>query len=196
MKRFKTVEGFFESIPTEWKNSLVILRRLLNESGMEETVKWGMPVYTVGGKNVAGIGFFKAYAGLWFFNGSFLSDPAKKLINAQEGKTQGMRQWRFQSSEEIDVDLVMVYLREAIENQKDGKELKPIKKELVIPDELDVILSSDKTLKQSFESLGLSKKREFADYITDAKREDTKKKRLEKIVPLILEKKGLNDKYK
>jgi uncharacterized protein YdeI (YjbR/CyaY-like superfamily) len=40
------------------------------------------------------------------------------------------------------------------------------------------------------------KQREFAEYVGSAKRENTKQKRLEKIMPLILKNVGLNDKYK
>ena len=47
-----------------------------------------------------------------------------------------------------------------------------------------------------FESLTLTKKREFTEYISSAKRDDTKQKRLEKIIPMILNNIGLNDKYK
>ena len=49
------------------------LRRILLATPLEETVKWGGPCYTCQGKNVVGIGGFKAYFGLWFFQGALLS---------------------------------------------------------------------------------------------------------------------------
>ena len=64
-------------------------------SEMEETVKWGMPVYMVDGEIVTGLGSFKSYAGIWFYQGALLKDKHKKLINAQENKTNAMRQMRF-----------------------------------------------------------------------------------------------------
>ncbi|MCH7772721.1 MAG: YdeI/OmpD-associated family protein, partial [Bacteroidetes bacterium] len=54
----------------------------------------------------------------------------------------------------------------------------------------------DKKVKESFNSLSLSKQREYAEYISEAKRDETKQKRLLKIVPIILKGKGLNDKYR
>ena len=159
-------------------------------------MKWGIPTYCLKNKNVAGIGAFKSYAGLWFFNGSFLKDEEKKLINAQEGKTKGMRQWRFEVLKEIDEALVKSYIEEAIQNQKDGKEIKPEKKPLIIPDELNEALASDSQLSEAFEALSLSCKREYAEHIAEAKREETKLKRLDKIIPMIMDKVGLNDKYK
>ena len=159
-------------------------------------MKWGIPTYCLQNKNIAGIGAFKNYAGLWFFNGSFLKDEAKVLINAQEGKTKGMRQWRFRSIEEIDEKLVLQYIAEAIQNQKDGKEIKPEKKPLIIPVELKEALASDSQLVEAFDSMTLSCRREYAEHISEAKRPETKQKRLEKIKPMILKNVGLNDKYK
>lgn len=132
-----------------------------------------------------------------FFQGAFLSDPEHKLVNAQEGKTKALRQLRFADSEEIDYNLVKAYVEEAIQNQKTGKEIKPDqKKPLIIPDELKVKFEVDEALKICFDEFTLTKKREFADYISEAKREETKLKRLEKIIQMIKEGIGLNDMYK
>ena len=51
-------------------------------------------------------------------------------------------------------------------------------------------------LKDCFRQFSLSKQREFADYLVQAKKEATKIRRLAKIEALILAKIGLNDKYK
>ena len=200
MERNKTVESYLDK-QTQWKAPLLLLRELLKAEAFEETVKWGFPVYTVKGKNVAGLGAFKSYVGIWFFQGALLEDKHKKLVNAQEGKTQSMRQWRFQSIQEIEkeADLIVDYLKEAIANQEAGKEIKPArpgKKPLIIPPELQQALDQNASLKDSFEALNLTKKRDFAEYIETAKREATKQSRLEKILPMISEGIGLNDKYK
>ncbi len=195
MKRNKTVEEFIET-QKAWKKELVKLRKIINSTQLEETIKWGMPVYTVKGKNVVGIGAFKAYFGIWFYQGVFLKDKSKKLLNAQEGKTKGMRQWRMASAKDIEEKLLVEYLEEAIQNQKDGKEIKPEKKALVIPEELKRMLEQQSDIKQAFDKFTPGKQKEFAEYISDAKQDATKQKRLEKITPMILKNVGLNDKYK
>lgn len=195
MKMAETPEEYFSTI-SEYLDILKKLRSILISTELEEKMKWGIPTYCLQNKNIAGIGAFKSYAGLWFFNGSFLKDPNGVLINAQEGKTKGMRQWRFESADDIDEKMVKAYIEEAIQNQRDGKEVKPEKKPLIIPDELKEALASDSQLSETFESLSLSCKREYAEYISEAKRAETKQKRLEKIIPMIMEKVGLNDKYK
>jgi len=157
-------------------------------------LKWGMPVYTINDKKVLGIGVFKAYVGIWFYQGVFLKDTKKVLVNAQEGKTKGMRQWRFGSFEEMDAQLIKQYVDEAIAHQKAGKEIKPEKKPLVVPDELAEEISSNAQLSEAFDALTL--KREYAEYIAEAKRHATKLTRMEKIKPMILQGIGLNDKYR
>ena len=195
MEKNTTVDQFIVK-HTEWHSELTFLREIMNGTEMEETIKWGTPVYTINGKNVLGIGAFKTYVGIWFFQGVFLQDSKKVLINAQEGKTKGMRQWRFDSLEQIDAEVVLQYVNEAIDNQKLGKEIKPEKKPLLIPEELLSELNNNRLLAKQFEMLSLSSRREYAEYIDQAKREATKLSRLEKIKPMIMEGVGLNDKYK
>lgn len=196
MKRYDTVDDYIEG-NTKWYEELKLLRRLLSSTDLVECVKWGAPCYTINGKNVIGIGAFKSYVGLWFHQGAFLNDRAKVLLNANEGVTKGLRQWRFDSIEKIDEELVLSYIEKAIQNQKDGKEIKISKnKPLIIDPVLESALNSDEALRSHFETFTLSKKREFAEHILSAKQEKTKLSRLEKIIPMIKSNVGLNDKYR
>ncbi len=196
MEMATSVEEYFEKHP-KWKKELERLRNTLLKTEFIETLKWGIPTYTINKKNVVSIAAFKEYVGLWFTNGSFLNDDHQKLINANEGKTKGMRQWRFNTIDEIDERLILEYAYEAIQNQKDGKEIKIDRnKPLDIPVELESILSKNKELKALFEGFTKSKQREFAEYISSAKRDITKQVRLEKIIPMILSGVGLHDKYR
>ena len=193
----KDVTNYIEK-KEKWKTELELLRTTLLSTKMEETIKWGAPTYVYKGKNVVGLAAFKNYCGLWFFQGSLLKDSHKVLMNAQEGKTKAMLQWRFFTLDDIDVKLIKTYVLEAKQNVDEGKEIKPdrTKKELIIPELLQNTLNTNADFKSQFETFTLSKKREYADYISDAKREATKQKRLEKIIPMILNGVGLYDKYK
>ncbi|MBR9832693.1 hypothetical protein GYB57_11150 [bacterium] len=180
-----------------WEKELIFLRELIGKTELVETIKWGSPVYTIDGKNVLGMAAFKSYVGIWFFQGVFLSDTHQLLVNAQDGVTKALRQIRFQSIEEMDASILLEYIQEAIQNQKEGKELKPSKaKEIVIPAELKAALNANNLLNEAFNTLTLGKQKEYAEYIEKAKREATKISRLEKIVPMILSGIGLYDKYK
>ena len=181
-----------------WKQELTLLRKTVLACGLEETIKWGAPVYMSDRKNILGFAAFKKYVGIWFFQGGTLQDTHKVLMNAQEGKTQAMRQWRFHSLEEINVDLIKEYVAEAVFNQQEGKIIKPKKntKPLIIHPLLQKELNSNLEFSKQFESLTLGKRREYADHISSAKREATQLNRLKKIIPMVLNGVGLHDKYK
>ena len=196
MKRNKTVDEFFKNL-TQWQTELKLLREIILETNLEETIKWGAPTYTYNKKNVVGLSAFKSYFGLWFFQGGLLKDSANKLINAQEGKTKALRQWRFNTPDEIDKELIKSYILASVENFKNGIEIKPNRnKKIQIPDELKNAFKLDKSLEEKFKALTMGKKREYAEHIANAKRAATRKSRLEKCIPLILSGVGLNDKYK
>jgi len=191
-----SIEEYIELHP-KWSDLLYELRKVLLTTELEENIKWNSPVYSLNGKNVVGLGAFKNHAGIWFFQGVFLDDVQNKLVNAQEGKTKGLRQWRFESNEIDNISIVKTYVLEAIENQKLGKEIKAKRnKEIIVPTMLLDLLNENTSFKNSFEKLSLSKQREYAEYICEAKRETTKVTRLEKIIPMIEAGKGLHDKYK
>lgn len=196
MKGHKTVDDYIEAAE-HWQDELIRLRKILRSTDLEETVKWGAPCYTHDGKNVVGMASFKSYVGLWFHQGALLGDRKRVLINAQEGKTRALRQWRFRSKKEIDARLIQSYVREAIDLLERGREIKPKRNQPVrVPLELESAVGKNKKTKAGFEKLTPGRQREFAEYIRAAKRQETKLKRLEKIIPMIQVGRGLNDKYR
>jgi len=197
MKKVNSVEEYIET-HENFSEALTLLRDIINGTEMEETLKWSAPVYTVNGKNVAGLGAFKNHFGIWFFNGIFLKDEQKLLVNAQEGKTKALRQMRFTTINDIDKHTVLHYIKEAITNQKAGKEIKPdrTKKKALIPKELEQAFDNDSKFAEYFNILTPSKQREYCEHIAAAKRDATKLSRIEKIKPMILSGVGLHDKYK
>ena len=196
MKKVSSVEEYIAH-HVHFEDALHLLRDIINSTELNESIKWSAPVYDLKGKNVVGLGAFKNHFCLWFFNGVFLKDINQLLVNAQE-KTKALRQMRFSKIDEIDKHVVLAYVKEAIENQKLGKEIKPErkKKEVVIPVELQKALNDNNLLQEAFKALSHAKQREYCEYIALAKRETTKQSRLEKIKPMFLAGVGLHDKYK
>ena len=196
MQRSKTVDDYIASAEL-WQKELRQLRDILRSTELEETIKWGMPVYTLHGKNVVGIAGFKNHFGLWFYQGALLEDPRGVLMNAQEGKTKAMRQWRFDSAAEIKPRYIKAYVKESIQQFRDGHEIKADRsKKLVIPPELRTALAKSKKTQAAFDALTKGKQREYADYVAQAKRDATKASRIKKILPMIASGKGLNDRYR
>ena len=182
---------------SNWKSELLMLQDIVAKTELQESIKWGAPVYTIDNKNVVGFAAFKSYLGIWFFQGVFLNDAEGLLVNASEGKTKALRQWRFTTINEMNADLILTYVNEAIQNQKLGKEIKPeSSKNFKVPAELEDALNSDSSLKKAFNNLSFGKQKEYANYIAEAKQAATKIKRIDKITPLISAGSGLHDKYK
>ncbi|WP_343697254.1 DUF1801 domain-containing protein [Flavobacterium sp.] len=180
----------------QWEEELLLLKTIIDKTELTETIKWGGPVYVYEKKNVIGLGGFKDYFAIWFFNGVFLKDNKKKLINAQEEVTKSLRQWRFTSKDEINEKEILEYILEAIENEKQGKVIKPAKKEAIVSELLNAEMTKNPDLKLAFEKFSPYKQYEFLEYIETAKQEKTKLSRIEKVVPMILANVGLNDKYR
>ncbi len=183
----------------QWTEEHERVLGIFRKTEMEEKLKWGIPIFTYNKKNVAaGYGFKDHYA-VWFHDGVFLDDPHGRLVTATEGKTKALRQLRFTKEEGIDENLILFYLNQAIKNAKEGKTWKPERTKaetLKIPTLLQQVLDENPNLKDNFEALTPFRKKEYIAYIAEAKQEKTKLARLEKIKPLLLQKKGLNDTYR
>lgn len=181
----------------DWSEVLTKLQSILDKAGLDVAVKWGIDVYTYNRSNIVSFTSFKNYVALWFFNGVFLKDKYKVLVSATEGKTKSNRQWRFSSIEEIDEKKILEYVQEAVAIEKKGLKIKPEKHQPVpLPELLAKAFNKDKSLKTAFNTLTSGKQKEYSVYINEAKQEATKLKRIEKIIPMILQGVGLHDKYK
>jgi len=196
MKRAKSVDEYVQDAEI-WRQELMRLRTILNSTGLVEEVKWGAPCYTYNGKNVVGIGAFKSYFGLWFHQGALLADDANVLINAQEGKTRAQRQWRMASANDIKPAVIKRYVKEAIGYVDAGRAIRADhSKPVDVPEELKKAMRRSKGTTAAFRKLRKARQREFADYVAEAKRDDTKQRRINKVLPMIVAGVGLNDKYR
>jgi uncharacterized protein YdeI (YjbR/CyaY-like superfamily) len=190
------VDEYIGKKANDWQRPLLeTFRKCMLDCGLKEEIKWGAPTYTHHG-NVAGFSAFKNHCGIWFFEGAILKDKAKVLLNAQKGKTQALRQWRFVEGDSVDEKLMKEYISEAALNMEKGVKTRKKNVEVVLPDLLKHALDSEPETMKLFHSLAPSKRRDYAEHISGAKQEATQLRRLEKSMRLIREGKGLHDKYK
>lgn len=180
-----------------WQEAEELMQQIIVKTPLDKTFKWGINVYVYEGKNVVAWSGFKNFFSIWFYNGVFLEDKENVLIAASEGQTKALRQWRFKNVAEMNEAKILAYILESIQTIKDGKEIKPEKS---APKPLEGFLKEqleqDKNLLSAFNKLTPSKQKEYIIYIEETKQEKTKISRMDKIKPLILSGKGLNDKYK
>lgn len=198
MEKCEKIDLFYQE-EHPFSEGINALRQWIKECGLKEDYKWQVPTYTWNKKNIVSIAKFNKHYGVWFFQGGLLQDAEGVLQNAQEGKTKAMRHWKFTAPQPGNQARVKTYVLEALENEKQGKRIAADRKAprvVALPELLQTEMKKDADFKRAFESLSPSKQRDYAEHISSAKREETKIKRWTTIVPMILDGKGLNDKYK
>ncbi len=171
------------------------LQEIAKSCGLTEKIKWGKPCFTLEGKNIVLIQRFNQYIALMFFKGALLKDPGNLLSRVGE-HMQAPRQLRFETVAEIERlrSTIKAYIQEAIQLEKKGAKV-PLKKatDYQVPDELQVKLNADPSLKKAFASLTPGRQKGYIFHIASAKQSATRVSRVEKQLPRILAGKGLND---
>lgn len=196
MNSYKSVDAFLAG-EQSWTKEMTRLREILLGCGLEEAIKWGRPTYLHQGKSLVGMASFQSYFGLWFFQGALLEDSAGVLMNAQDGKTKAMRQWRMTSARDIKVRTIRAYVKDARALQDAGQQIRADRgKPVVIPAELKSAFKKNPGAKRQFAALTKGRQREFADHIAEAKQASTRERRTAKVIPMIEAGIGLNDKYR
>lgn len=178
-----------------WQDERRRLRDMLLDSGLEEGVKWGKLCYAWEGSNVAIIYGMKNTCAVGFFKGSLLEDEDGVLV--QPGKhSQAMRRLHFESLAEIEgsEDIIRRFIDRAIQAEKDGLEVEFTEKDnLDYPDELQDALDDDPELAEAFENLTPGRQRGWVLHFSDAKRSETRARRIDKARSKIIAGKGWNE---
>ncbi len=124
-----------------------------------------------------------------------LNDTDEILIQQTEN-VQAARQIRFTDFKQIDEleRTIKTYIFEAVEVEKAGLkiEMKPTKA-FEMPEEFSLKLNENAVLKEAFEALTPGRQRAYLLHFSSAKQSKTREARIEKYIPQILERKGLND---
>lgn len=178
-----------------WKKEMKHLRTLLLECGLTEELKWGVPCYTFQKKNIIILAAFKDYCALSFFKGALLNDTSK-LLHSPGENTQSARLIKFTHTNDIPklAPVLKTYIYEAIEVEKAGLKI-DIKENLAtkIPEEFQIKLENDASLKEAFESLTPGRQRAYLLHFSAPKQSKTRDSRIQKCIQQILKGKGLNE---
>lgn len=176
-----------------WPAEMDRLRPILLGCGLAEEIKWGKPCYTHGGRNIAILQEMKEFLALMFFKGALLGDP-EGVLEEQGPNSRSARRIRFTSVDDVDrlAGAVAGLVGAAIDAEEAGLTVAP-PPEPVLADELRARLDEDPALAEAFESLTPGRRREYNLYISSAKRPVTRRERVERCVPRILDGKGLRD---
>ena len=174
------------------------LRKLVHTGcpGVEETIKWGMPFFIYRGQNLAHMAAFKAHCAFGFWKGSLFLNPE------MAGRREAMGHFgRITSRADLPNDKTLLgYVRKAAELNEKGvsppRKPKPTGlRVLEIPQDLTAALRKNAKARKSFENFSYSHRKEYVDWITEAKREETRRKRLATALRWLAEGKSQNWKY-
>jgi len=178
------------------------LRKLIHEGcpEVEETIKWGMPSFDYKGA-FCSMAAFKQHAVFGFWKGTLIKDKHNFLQERanQGGEAMG-NMGRVTSIKDLPPDEVIVdFVKQAKKLNDDGVKLparpKKAKAELVVPDYFISALKRSKKAWAVFETFSPSHKREYVEWVTEAKTESTREKRMETALEWIAEGKSRNWKY-
>lgn len=187
--------NFYFDKAKQWQQELEKLRILMNDCGLTEDLKWGVPCYNFDKNNIVLIHTFKDYCAILFFKGALLKDTAGILIQ-QTKNVQAARQMRFTNIRDIlELEpLIKTYIKEAIEIEKAGLKVDFKKtEEYPVPEEFKQKLEEIPVLKTAFEALTPGRQRAYLLHFSAPKQSATRQSRIEKCMEQILNGKGLND---
>ncbi len=103
-----------------------IIHGLGNE--IEETIKWGSPIYVYHG-NLCMTWAFKEHAAIFFFKGVLMKDPYEVLLELEGGNVSS-RNIRYTNVSQINDQIVREYLHHAMKINKQGLKIKMKRKPL------------------------------------------------------------------
>lgn len=176
---------------------LARLRVLVHEAcpDVKETIKWGMPFFVSGGAALCHMAAFKRHAAFGFWRHA--------EVMGGERPAEGMGSFgKLTSLDDLPPkrELVALLKQAAKLNASGGKPVKPAAKKTPrplpdVPDDFAAALKSAPAAKQVYDAFAPSHRREYLEWILEAKREDTRAKRIAQAVEWLAEGKSRNWKY-
>ena len=162
---------------------------------VEETLKWSFPHFMYKGM-LCSMAAFKQHCAFGFWKGSLIVDNSGKKVEEAMGHFGRITKISDLPSKKI----LTGYIKEAMRLNEAGvksptRSQPKAKKELIVPDYLAAALKTNKKALATFESFSPSHRREYVEWIAEAKGEDTRKRRLETAIEWMAEGKPRNWKY-
>lgn len=190
------VDRYITRAPSFARPILTELRDLVHDTcpGVQETLKWGMPSFMHHGI-LCGMAAFQAHATFGFWKG-------KLIVDAKSNKNyEAMGQFgRITKMSDLPSKRVLAgYIRQAMklneENVKVPRAATKARRPIAVPADLRVALAKSAKARKTFDDFAPSHRREYLEWITEAKREETRRKRIAQTVEWLAAGRKRNWKY-
>jgi uncharacterized protein YdeI (YjbR/CyaY-like superfamily) len=158
---------------------------------VEETIKWRSPFFEHKG-TMCFMAAFKEHCAFGFWKGALIFGKENKGAMGHFGRITSI-------SDLPDQKALIGFVRKAAELNKAGVKKSPsrarAKQKINVPSDLKAALQKNAKARKTFEDFSYSHKKEYVDWITDAKRDETRKRRLQTAIQWLAEGKPQNWKY-
>jgi uncharacterized protein YdeI (YjbR/CyaY-like superfamily) len=199
-KHDKKVDAYIAKSADFAKPLLEHIRELFHEAcpDVEESIKWGFPHFNY--KGILGsMAAFKKHCSFGFWKGAIMKDPHK--VMSIVGKTSMGSFDRITSLQDLPSDKILKqYIKEAAALNEDGvklpartksKEPSPVK----VPTDFLKALKKNKSVFETFQTFSNSNKKDYVEWIIEAKTDKTRESRMKTALEWIAEGKVRNWKY-
>ena len=177
-----------------WVEILSALRALLQATPLTETLKWGSPCYTLGGKNVVMLVSRREDCALSFLHGAQLADP-HGILERPGPNSQLDRVVRFTTLEQVHArrPILEAYIAQAIARVQAGAPPPPPSALPPVPEALQAMLDADPGLGAAFAALTPGRQRSHILHVSGAKQPKTQADRAARCADPIRLGKGYNE---
>lgn len=194
------VDAYIERAAGFAKPLLEHLRELIHRHcpDVAETLKWGCPHFTYRGKNVFSMAAFKQHCTFGFSLAAVMPDPAGILQTEHKSAMGSLG--RITTFKDLPTDSVLArYLKQSLTLVEEGvtlprKSKSPIP-EPEVPDYFLKVLKQHKKALAVFEAFSSSHRKEYLEWITEARKEETRNRRMAQAIALLEEGKPRHWKY-
>jgi len=160
--------------------------------GAEEGIKWSMPFFSHNGRPLANMAAFKAHASFGFWNRQELATGKEGEAMGQFGRIESLADLPSDAEMEAQIREAAVLLDAGVKRARPAGGPKP---EAEVPPELAEALAQDAAASATFTAFPPSCRREYCEWIVEAKRPETKAKRVGEAIAWMREGKRRNWKY-
>ncbi len=196
----KRVDAYIAASAGFAKPILSHLRGLVHQAcpDVQETIKWGFPHFDYKGI-MCSMASFNQHAAFSFWKASLMEDFDKVLH--PRGETAMGHFGQIKSLPDLPSDKTMIqYIKEAARLNEAGVKVvrhraPVVKKTLTVPADFKKALARNKKALTTFEGFSYSHKKEYLEWITEAKTDATRSRRIATTIGWLAEGKGRNWKY-
>ena len=160
-------------------------------SEIEETIKWGMPHFSYKGKPLAGMAAFKAHATFGFWQRGERDADARTEAMGDYGRLTSIADLPDQAALEAKVHAAMAQIDAGAKTVR----TRTVKAEIAMPDDLAAALAANPPAQATYDAFPPSCRREYLEGVVEAKRAETRQKRIAQAVSQMAEGKRRHWKY-